>query len=220
VTFPRSAILFDLDGTLIATRRLYMEALADALEPALGVRWSEADILRHRPRAERRFLLEQVEAHHADAVLERFYASYERRHEDDFQGVYPGIPEMLDELRARGRPPGLVTGKSRRAWEITVPRAGLGDFAVTVFDDDVPAPKPDPAGLLLALRRLDARPVEALYVGDSLADLEAARRAGMAAVGVLWSKKPHEVEPFSEAGRELGARIIHRPQELLALTEA
>ena len=211
------AILFDLDGTLIATRRLYMEALADALEPALGVRWTEDDIMRHRPRAERRFLRDQVEPHQAPAVYERFYESYERRHETAFQGIYPGVSQMLAELRSAGLPPGLVTGKSRRAWSITAARVHLGDFTVAVFDDDVPAPKPDPAGLLLAAERLGVEPGLAVYVGDSLADLEAARRAGMASIGVLWSKKPHEVEPFRQTGRELGARIAAHPNEVPVL---
>ncbi len=212
-----TAILFDLDGTLIATRRLYMESLADALEPALGVRWTEEEILRHRPKAERRFLRDQVEPHSTDAVYERFYESYERRHETAFQGIYPGVPEMLAHLRTAGLPPGLVTGKSRRAWTITTARVHLGDFAVTVFDDDVPAPKPDPTGLLLAAERLGVEPGRAVYVGDSLSDLEAARRAGMASIGVLWSKKPHEVEPFRQTGQELGARIAAHPEEVAAL---
>lgn len=213
------AVLFDLDGTLIATRRLYIEALADALEPVLGERFSEADIMRHKPRAERRFLTSMVEAHEAGGVLERFYASYEARHDRDFEGLYTGVAELLDAIRRRPLPMGLVTGKSRRAWEITSSRVGLGTFGVHVFDDDVPAPKPDPTGLKLALEGLGAAASEVVYVGDSLTDLEAARAAGMASVAVLWSKKAEEVDRFRSESLDRGARIAPTPRELLELLE-
>ena len=213
------AALFDLDGTLIATRRLYIEALADALEPLLGRRFSEADIMRHKPRAERRFLADMVEEHQAAAVLERFYASYEASHDRHFEGLYTGVTELLDALRRRPLPMGLVTGKSRRAWEITSSRVRLGTFGVHVFDDDVPAPKPDPTGLHLALEALDADPAEVVYVGDSLTDLEAARAAGMASVAVLWSKKAEEVDRFRSESMDRGARIAPTPHALLELLE-
>ncbi len=220
---PRSGslkgILFDLDGTLIATRRLYVESFADALEPVLGERLSEEQIMARKPRAERRFLRELAGDQHVRATLERFYASYETRHEASFEGIYPGVRPLLQALRQRQVPIGLVTGKSRRSWRITGPRIGLGDFAVTVFDEDVPAPKPDPTGLQLALDALRMDPDRVVYVGDSVTDLEAARALGMPSGAVLWSKKAHERQPFSHEGRELGARVLDHPSRVLRLLD-
>jgi HAD superfamily hydrolase (TIGR01509 family) len=211
------AILFDLDGTLIATRRLYLEAFADALEPALGRRPGHDEMMGLRPRAEVRFLAEVGGTREHAGVMSRFYAAYARRHPADFQGIYPGVSELLQGLRERGHPLGLVTGKSRRAWEITRPHVEpeLGTFQVMVFDDDVPAPKPDPAGLHMAVAALGCHAPASLYVGDSMSDLEAAHRAGLTPVGVLWSKRPQERGPFRELALELGGLAPGTPHDLL-----
>jgi len=210
-------VLFDLDGTLIATRRLYLEAFADALEPVLDRRASHDEMMAFRPRAEVRFLREMGGDHaHAD-VMTRFWTAYEARHDEDFEGIYPGVPGLLADLRDRGLPLGLVTGKSRRTWEITRPHVegALGTFAALVFDDDVQAPKPDPAGLLLAMEALGARPEGGVYVGDTSSDLEAARRAGLTPVGVLWSKRPHEREAFALRARSLDGFAVDSPSDLV-----
>ncbi len=218
-----SGLLFDLDGTLIATRRLYLEAFADALEPVVGHRPSHDEMMALRPRAEVRFLRQvtqtavgngpHVEAA-AEGVLERFFAAYQRRHEKDFEGVYHDVPQMLSHARSTGLPLGLVTGKSRRSWGITSAFVELGPFDPMVFDDDVPRSKPDPTGLRLALEALGTPARETLYVGDSTTDLEAAAHAGVIPVGVLWSKRSHEREPFAEAAREWGGEVLERPGDL------
>jgi pyrophosphatase PpaX len=211
-------VLFDLDGTLIATRRLYIEALSRALEPVVGRRLTEADIMSHVPKAERRFLQRMAGEERFPSVLETFYRAYHDHHEPAFQGVYPGVLELLAELRRRGLRIGLVTGKSRRAWEITERHAGLGSFHTVVVDDDVPHPKPDPAGVHLAIERLGADPATTAYVGDSLTDLEAATAAGVRAGAVLWSKKPEEVEVFTRESRARGAFVLRDPAALRVLT--
>lgn len=210
------AVLFDVDGTLIATRRLYVEALADALHPIVGRRLTEPEIMAHQPKAERRFLT-RLAGPRAPETLEVFYRAYEARHDEFFQGVYTGVLELLSELRRRTVPMGLVTGKSERAWKITSPRAGLGSFPVVVLDDHVPAPKPDPSGVALAVDRLGVDPREAMYLGDSLTDLEAAAAAGVPSAAVLWSKKAEELDRFEADSRARGAGVLRSPSDLLRL---
>lgn len=212
---PIRAVLFDLDGTLFATRKLYLECFADALEPVLGRRPTHEEMMARRPRAEVRFLREMSgEESHAE-VMDRFHKRFKERHEADFQGVYTGVPQMLKALREVGVPLGIVTGKSRRSWGITSSRVVLGKFSVGIFDDDVPAPKPDPAGLIMALE-LMARPAEeVVYVGDSESDLEAAQRAGVRPGGVLWSKREHERESFRQAALEGGGLTFDSPKDVV-----
>ena len=220
------AVLFDLDGTLVATRRLYLEAFADALEPVLGRRPGHEEMMALRPRAEVRFLRELggEEAHFA--VMERFYRAYENRHDQDFEGIYPGVQEMLARLRSLGTPMGLVTGKSRRSWGVTSPRVKLGPFSVAVFDDDVPRSKPDPSGLRAAVLELAQagalRPDgidEVLYVGDSPTDLEAAAGAGVRPGAALWSKRPHERDAFRARAEALGGIAFATPAGLVEVVQ-
>jgi HAD superfamily hydrolase (TIGR01509 family) len=214
------AVLFDLDGTLIDTWRLYVAAYGRTLEPHLGHAPGIAEIARLKPTSEYRLLSNALGEAQAPAAHREFIAHYGALHETYCDGLYPGVPELLAALRAEGRRLGLVTGKTRPAWEITQSRCALGPFEVVVTDEDVRTPKPHPEGLLLAARRLALAPARCLYVGDSLADLGAAREAGMAFAAVLWCKGPGERDAFRAQALEQGARAcLERPRELAGLLD-
>ncbi|MFW6078111.1 MAG: HAD family hydrolase [Gemmatimonadota bacterium] len=210
-----SAVIFDLDGTLIATRSLYLECYRRALEPELGRRPSDEELFGMKPRAELRFLPEL--AAEADACLETFYRHYESLHDTLFEGVYRGVPEMLETLRMRDVPLGIVTGKSRRGLEITAARVELGPFDAVVVDDDVAEPKPDPEGLRRALDALGAVPADAVYVGDTIGDMRAARAAGVRGGAVVWSKRAYERDGFIERARAEGAVPLIEPADVMRL---
>ncbi|CAN5833725.1 pyrophosphatase PpaX [soil metagenome] len=198
------AILFDLDGTLIDSFHLYLEAYRRALTPYLGRRPELEDFVARRPSAERAFLAEWIGAEDADEC----HAAMCRHYSDLFpslsEGVYDGVPEMLAALRAAGYPLGIVTGKGRALWEVTQGAIPLGDFDVVVTEDDVQHVKPDPAGLLLAASRLGVDVEAAVYIGDSPSDLEAGRQAGMRIGAALWPKSAEgEKEQFIEAVQAL-----------------
>lgn len=209
------AVLFDLDGTLIATKSLYLEAYRTAVEPYVRSELTREDIQALRPTSELAFIRAVVAESEVDACLEAFYGAYETLHAGMFEGVYPGITELLDSLRAAGMPLGIVTGKSRRSWDVTSEIISLGPFDVLVFDDDVPAPKPDPRGLELALGLLDVEPDRAVYVGDTMSDLRAAKAAGLQPVTVLWARSEDDRRGLADQAREEGAlAVVARPAEL------
>jgi len=216
----KTAVLFDLDGTLIDTKRLYLECYRRAVEPRLARRPSDDELMALRPRSEIRFLGALVPPAEVDACMNDFWKHYDALHATHFGGVYDGVPELLDGLRARGHRLGIVTGKSRRSWDITAPIARLGPFDVVVLDDDVRAAKPDPHGIRLALQRLDTPPANAIYVGDTLSDVLAARAAGVQPFAATWGRRT-DPEGFAERAAAEGARIVRRPDELIeALTSS
>lgn len=99
--------------------------------------------------------------------------------------VYAAVPGVLRRLRAGGERCGIATTKFRYRIEAILLREGLdGLVDAVVGAEDVAVHKPDPACLRLALDRLGVAAAEALYVGDSWPDAEAARRAGIAFVAV------------------------------------
>jgi len=206
-------VLFDLDGTLIDTRQLYMECYRAAVLPHLGRELSSEEIMAMRPRSELRFLRDAVGAERFEACLADFHEAYRRLHDTHFRGIYPGVPGMLATLRDRRLPLGIVTGKSRRSWELTSVRDSLGAFDVLVFDDDVTEPKPDPQGILSALASLAAPPGNAVYLGDSVSDIEAAAAAGVRPAGVLWARTPENRARFIERVTPFGAELFETPAE-------
>lgn len=210
------AILFDLDGTLIDTFRLYVESYRRALEPFLGHPPTLEEIAARNPASERRFLLEWLGAERGEACHAAFRAQYEELHAALGEGLYDGVREMLAALRSAGYPLGIVTGKGRHAWEVTERALELGTWEVVVTDDDVSTPKPGPEGLLAAARALGIDPADAVYAGDSVVDLRAGRAAGMRTAAVLWPKTGEgEAERFVNRIRELAPDwVFARPAEL------
>jgi pyrophosphatase PpaX len=210
------AILFDLDGTLIDTWRLYMECYRRALEPRLGYAPTDEEIAARRPVSERRLLSDWVGERAADACHAEMRRLYAERYRTDSDDAYEGVPEMLAALRSAGYPLGIVTGKGRETWEVTAIHSDLGGFAVVVTDDDVHAPKPDPAGLLAAAAALGIAPERAVYVGDSTSDLEAGSNAGMRIGAALWPKTaPGEREDFLRAIEGMAPDwIFERPADI------
>nr|MBA3970258.1 HAD-IA family hydrolase [Gemmatimonadota bacterium] len=95
---------------------------------------------------------------------------------------------MLAALRSAGYRLGIVTGKGRSTWEVSRPLLYQTEWEVVITDDDVRTPKPDPEGILLALRQMGAEAGDAVYVGDSVTDLDAGRRAGTRVAAALWPK--------------------------------
>jgi pyrophosphatase PpaX len=208
-------VLFDLDGTLFDTWDLYIEAYIRALDKYVGRRLSTAELLSFHPVSETGLLRSVVgDSRLADAHRE-FLGIYRTLHGELFGGIYPGIVEMLAELRQQRLALGVVTGKSKAAWEVTSTAIGLGKFDAVVTDDDVHQPKPNPDGIALALQRLDLRPEEAVYVGDSPGDARASRAAGVRFAAALWPKAPEELEPFVRAVGEYEPwMILRRPSDL------
>jgi len=208
-------VLFDLDGTLFDTWDLYIEAYIRTLEKYVGRRLSLAELLSLHPVSEIGLLRSVVGDSRLAGAHQEFLGIYRTLHGELFGGIYPGIVEMLAELRRQRLALGVVTGKSKAAWEVTSGAIVLGQFDAVVTDDDVEQPKPNPDGISLALQRLGLKPDEAVYVGDSPGDAKASRAAGVRFAAALWPKAPDEVEPFVRAVGEYGPwRILLRPSEL------
>jgi HAD superfamily hydrolase (TIGR01549 family) len=195
---PIHAVVFDLDDTLIATRRLYTEAYLRVLEPHRG-RLSEAELAALRPGPETQFIPSVVAAERADESLELFYHWYEALHPTAFDGLYPGVPEMLADLDAANVRIAVFTGKSRRSWEISSRYIQLPGISAFVFGDDVARHKPAPDGIAKALELLGCAPETSAYVGDSPLDIAAAKAAHVLPVAALWSVRGADREGFVNA---------------------
>lgn len=134
----------------------------------------------------------------AASILERY-----EREGTEAARLLPGVGEALAALERSGLPAGVVSSNSRAIVHEVLGRERVLDrFAVVVGREDVHRPKPAPDALLLACRRLGVAPGEALFAGDNVADMAAARAAGMPAVGVLGG------DSGGEALREAGARAV------------
>jgi len=128
---------------------------------------------------------------------------------------YPGVPELLDALSARGIPTAVLSNKPDEFTRLCVARL-LPRWQFTVVQGaraDV-ARKPDPAGALDIARRFRLPPEEIVYLGDTNTDMQTAVAAGMYPVGALWGFRSAE-----ELLANGAAAIIERPIDLVDIID-
>lgn len=180
-------IIFDLDGTLVDSRRDLAAALNHA-RSHFGLPPLEVERVARLVGDGVRVLLERgfatVDPNVVEAALRLFLPWYEE-HCLDQTTLYPGVREGLAELADRKL--AVVTNKPERfSRKILSGLDVAGCFAHVIGGDSGPARKPDPAGIRAVLERTGVSAERALVVGDSLHDLRAARAAGVRAAAVTY----------------------------------
>lgn len=187
---PPRAALFDFDGTLADTIPLIAASFNAALTPILDRTWTIEEVVARFgvPDAE---LVRREIADHPPAVIEqalsKYFDFYQSAHRD-IVAPFDGIQEMLQQLRERQIPLGLMTGKGRRTADISLRELGWQNvFGSVVTGDEVARQKPAPDGVLLVAQQLNIAPQACLFVGDAPFDIGAGRAAGMFSVATGWN---------------------------------
>ena len=109
----------------------------------------------------------------------------------DFTILFTETPGVIKGLYNKGIKLGIVSTKFRYRIEAILRRENLLNFfEVIVGGEDVSTLKPNPFGLLLAVKKLSITSSEAIYIGDSIIDAETANRAGISFISVLSGVTP------------------------------
>ncbi len=196
------AVIWDYDGTLVATRAADEYAVEMLLRSDPGAAEGVALFwaLDGRPIQER-----------IDNAWPGRFAEIMPLFENDVQPVpFVGVMDVLDDLRRGGYRMGVVSSRRRHTLEWGLERTGIGAYLdIVVGLDDVSEPKPSPEGLLKALRGVGIAPTRAVYVGDSEVDVLAGRRAGTTAWRATWAQAVDD--------NSIKARLLTRPADVLDL---
>jgi phosphoglycolate phosphatase len=211
---PSRAVLFDFDGTLADTApdlaaavnrmRLEQDLAPMPLERLRPFASAGARGLVHAA-----FGIKPDDPEYA-ALRETFLEYYAERVCDETR-LFPGIAELIAELRQRGIAWGIVTNKAMRFTERIVAELKLDPDCVSC-GDSTPHLKPHPAPLLHAAEQLRLPPASCCYLGDDLRDMKAAQAAGMRPIAVEWGY--HHPESGGP-GTWQAAAIIRHPLELI-----
>lgn len=179
------AVIFDIDGTLADNVLLCVEAYRQTLELACGRPFSPQEIKSHFGKADDGILAVYLSPEQLAGVLDQYYHTYEALHPQYCRPVN-GLEALIRRLHEAGVLLAVVTGKSQRGTEITLRYLGLRPYLSAVepgFDEG--ANKPE--SLRRVLSQLGLHPQEAVYVGDTAYDIEAAASVDMPAVGAAWT---------------------------------
>ncbi|HYI43071.1 MAG TPA: HAD family hydrolase [Sphingomicrobium sp.] len=188
------AVLFDIDGTLVDSNELHISAW-DEVFRAAGYQFDRATLHRHIGKGGDNYvpaLLPDAGEDEQDRLREA--------HKQLFTGTYisqvkafPHARELLARVGESGRKVVLASSASGEELEAHVETIGAdGLIDETTSKDDVEASKPCPDVFEAALRSAGVAPDEAVVVGDTPYDIEAARRAGIETVAVRSGGFPDE----------------------------
>ncbi len=208
--------IFDLDGTLLDT----LHDLASSVNYALQTH----DMPTHSVDAIRGFVGNGVRLLMERAVpdgaqnpqFEATFATFRQhymQHSLDTTCPYPGIAEMLHQLKQRGCRLAVVSNKMMAATQDLV-RHFFPEIEVAIGEHEAEGirKKPAPDTVFQALRQLGVGKEQAVYVGDSDVDLQTARNSGLPCISVLWGFRSRDFLLHHGA-----TTFITHPSELLSL---
>lgn len=205
---PRFPVyVFDLDGTLVDSARDICAAIQDTLAAYGRSGVTETALRRYIGL----HLLDMfLDLGFAEADTEPMIAHYRRVYPELKHArtrVYPGVSEMLAGL---GGKKSTATTKGTPMTRAVLEQFGLIPYFDHVQGTDGFPAKPEPDVILHSIAGLAARPEECLFVGDSPADMEAGRRAGVHTCAVRWG-----YGDVAEMAKWSPDYWIERPGELL-----
>jgi phosphoglycolate phosphatase len=181
--------IFDLDGTLLDTLGDLVAAVNFALRTHGMPQHSVDDVRRFVGNGVRMLMRRAVPDGEQNPqfgqALDTF-RNYYLEHSLDTTRPYPGIPEMLSELRRRGKHLAVVSNKFQTATEELCRHFFADTIEVAIGENEAAGirKKPAPDTVLAALRNMGEG--SAVYVGDSDVDILTARNSGLPCISVLW----------------------------------
>ncbi len=214
----RKYIIFDFDGTLVNTNDIILESWQVTFMHYLGHRLDEKEILATFGETLKHTIAEKIPGASYEEVRD-YYRAYQDANCEGRVYVFPGVRELLDELKAEGYKLAVATSRTLYTYRKYMEELGLSDYIdVAVTMEDVSRHKPDPECALRVLEKLGAAPDEALFVGDTKYDIGCANSAGIDSVLVGWSHWIDEEDMIRNG--IIPVHYISEPSDLLAVLKA
>lgn len=186
---PPSAVVFDLDGTLVDSLRDIAEAMNECLR-TLSLPEKPIDHYRYLVGEGVPVLCQRVLAGEHAELLEPLIKMVRTRYRERplfHTKPYVGVIELVERLRGAGVPLGVLSNKPDEMTRLVVREFWPNsEFAVVQGYVEEHLRKPDPTQLLRICDSLRARPGATWLVGDTPTDVETAARAGVHCVAVTW----------------------------------
>lgn len=209
-----NTILFDFDGTVMNTNDVIINSWQHTFQTLENRKEDVKKIIRTfgEPLAiTMEKLFPEVPTHEAVDI----YRSYHRDNFGDLITLFPGMKELLQELKERNYKTAMVTSRLRNTTRQGLEKYEIMDyFDAVVTADDTDKHKPDPTPINIALEMLDSAPEGSIMLGDTMFDILCAKNAGVKSVLVGWAMA---VTDEDKAGPDKPNYIIEKAEDLLKI---
>ena len=209
------AILFDMDGTLVDSIELILQSAMFAFDGREGPRPTRAEWQALIGTSLDSILARWTTGPDDKEFIRNRYRDFQVANHDRLIRLYDGAAELLRSLRARGHPLAVVSSKNERGIRRSMDYFGLTSlFDALVGIESTTHHKPHPEPVHYALGQLGVQAHQAVFVGDSPHDVEAAKAAGVRVIAVTWGAYTRDelaparpdtwIERMAELRREFG----------------
>jgi len=183
-------IIFDIDGTLTSTNELIFASFNHITEKYLGKTYSPDEIVSLFGPTEDQILKDMC-GNDFEVAKKDYYDFYSANHH--MADLYPGIINLLSHLKEKNVLLSIYTGKGRKAAVITLKKLEIYDyFDLIITGDDVADHKPSAEGINKFIEKFRLEKNHVLMIGDSPADVKAAKAAVVKIASVLWDSYAKE----------------------------
>lgn len=187
--------VFDLDGTLLETLKDLAASTNYALRTHNMPEHSIEDVRMFVGNGVKKLMERAIPNGIENPQFEDVYATFRQHyleHNLDTTKPYEGIPELLAELKARGKKLAIVSNKFYAATQELARHFFPDTIEVAIGERENIKKKPAPDTVIEALRQLGASRETAVYIGDSDVDIMTAKNCNMPCVSVLWGFRDKE----------------------------
>lgn len=205
--------IFDLDGTLLNTIQDLAASCNYALRCSNMPEYSVDEVRMMVGNGVKKLMERAIPEGLNNPRFEETYASFRKHyleHNLDTTGPYPGIMDLLKNLKAHGKKVAVVSNKFYAATQALCKHFFSDYVDVAIGERENIRKKPAPDTVNEALLQLGASRDTAVYIGDSDVDIETARNSNMPCISVLWGFRDHDF--LVEHG---ATRLISSPKKLM-----
>ena len=203
-----TTIIFDVDGTIIDTEEAILTSLQSTLKKELNIEYKKEELTFALgiPGKDSLKKLNVLDIERIESIWSSNLLSIS----NDIK-VFEQIEEVVNLLGSKQIKLGIVTSKTEQEMTNEFDHYGLSDyFSEIITASHTEKHKPHPEPLLACLEKLDVHKNNAIYIGDSIYDLQCAKSAGVKFALALWGSK-------TEIGFEEADYVLNEPKDILKL---
>ncbi|MFV0516645.1 MAG: HAD-IA family hydrolase [Aminipila sp.] len=211
-----NTVLLDFDGTVMNTNDLILKSWQHTFKTITGQEGDEEKIKKSFGETLAKTMGEFFPEFSIEEGVE-IYRKYQVGSFADEIEPFPGMIELIHELKKKGYKIAVVTSRLRRTTMEGLEKYGLQEYLDAIITmEDCTKHKPDPEPAMIALEKLKSNPQEAIMLGDSKFDIGCANNAGITSVLVGWAEALYDKE---KEGLFKPDYIINKAEELFEILD-